>query len=301
MFSKLLKWDMKTHINILIVDAFALFLTLLTYILKDFGPPIIMVIIFFVASITTMGAMFYSVIKIAYQLNKDIYGQRASSYNMIGVKTSTLWHSKIITGFLYSLITNLVCIFNYFLLAKISSTYEMTVWEIIQGMIDKVSQDLSLAFGWSQTLSLTLFIAFFVLSVLAFQFSIGYYISLANSGVFGSRGGGTRFLLAYLAYYFGVQVLFLIGLFFLPINLTMTKNGVELIFQPFIVALDDYQEALIPLSLFITAFFILFGQYFLVRKKNESQLKYCLRTSRKECRFACIFFLPRSCYNILRR
>lgn len=275
MFGKLLKWDFNNNISILAIMLLSTGMSLATLLISKLNIGIITTLFTVISMLTIAGMLIYSFMRLPLSVAKDIYGNHGYRYNMIPVKTSKLWDSKIIIGFFFSLLAILVAVFNFAIISSSMPKLGMGVMEILKTMFNEPVNGLSEAFNLSHTVASVVFIAFIVSVILFKQFSLGFIIMFSNTKLFRNMGP-SRYILGLLAYYICFQILAVIVLLFLPINLEITelagKIHHEPIYKPFLSIAMDNPEGYFPLAGVGFAFILLISQYFVTKYQMNRHL-----------------------------
>lgn len=283
MFSKLMKWDFSKQKSSFVFWAIATLISIVTVYSTKFNMPVINFLLIFASVIAIIIAAIYSIIRLTYIIAKDMYGCEGYKNNMIAVKTSTLWHSKLLVGFFMTIFVFLMALLNFSILINVDFTVSsqgfVNPFYTMADLYDRLVTLISMTFGWSYNLSAFIMIAFILINTLILQFSNGFYVALSNSKIF-ERQGNVRYLLGYLLYYLGCQILTLIGFALIPINLNITElsKGIEFsfIFKPMVSLVFSQGvnnlDNIFPLSIFITIYAVLIAQYFVARNMMNKHL-----------------------------
>lgn len=275
MFFKLLKWDFKNHLTsilLMLLSSLACFVFAMVTRLEISS---LNVTFFLIAIFMTFGVFAFTLLRIPYISAKDIYSKVGLRTNMIPVRTSTLWHSKIIVGFVFSILAIVVVILNFNIIGTFSIGEKFNAFEWVSNEFTYFSNILSQILNVSNELAKVLIAGFIILSLLLLQFSFGFYVALSNSKIF-NRQAGVRYLLGYVLYYFGFQIIALIGMFFIPLNARIKiidgTLGLALEFKNFFGMVSNSMADFIPIGLILFLIVLLFSQYFLTRRMMDRHL-----------------------------
>ncbi len=273
MFLKLLKWDLKSQRKIFILYIIyavsILNLVLVDLINVDWLAAIAVAFNFMIA----MLVIALPIILLAISYAQDFYGNNSYTMHQLAVKTSTIFHAKMLSGAIYLVLSFIVFAIGTFITNAVIFEF-LTVERMINALGKAFSEFAKIPSYIENMNSFTFWLIvlfFFIFALIGTQIYYAFIVTFGNSR-FLRRFGKAGIVLSFLAVYIGTQIVSFLTLIYMPMSIVVEKTSGMMVrlslttdrFVDVVPIFGYSQNAPIPLGTILTSILLTILAYIYV-------------------------------------
>lgn len=270
MFAKILKWDLLNQKAIPIMLAISVMVTLVGGLLKLTGSEIIWSIGLFIVGAIILAITIITSLYPAYYTAKSLFGSQAYIQHSVPANSATLWHSKIVSGMIYNMLSMLVfwaeVYFLFYVYSEGAVNYYLRV--LFTEGVSKVTQFI----GVSVPVFWLLLLGTFVVGIISVQVMYGFVVIFGNHKAL-QKQGAIRYFISYVVYYVITQAVTFAAMVLIPVTIVIDPGMTglnptwHLEMQSIFGAISSGNQSVFSLGSFFVGFLLSFGLYWYCRRQ----------------------------------